>query len=490
MREFAGRRIHFVGVGGASMRALAEFCVEEDAKVSGSDKSPDGLPARLAETGAQVYVGSRTDIISAADVVVYSSAVPFDDPELSAARAKGIPVVERQDFLAEIAGTFDVVAAVAGTHGKTTVTAMIAHVLKTCGIPFVAHIGGEPYGMSNLTVNRGTDGKIPHTLFLTEACEYKRNLLALKPSLAVVTNMECDHPDCYANLNEVHSVFAKFVEKCPLTVLREDDEFVCTNEHICIRKYPRYEKPEKDDERATRNTDPQSVRNSSDGEDEPSYARKRICTYGVSRILECAEGQTIELACPDGRARSICLSQCGEHMATDAALAVVAVCGLGVNADDACAALLSFRGVKRRYEKAGKISGAYAVFDYAHHPTEIECTLRVAEKEGRLLVVFQPHTYSRTARYMGDFVRVLSQCDELVIMPTYAARECGSDGATERELADAIAKEFPKNNVYLAVSHDDAWNYVKKHASDFDVVLFLGAGDIYALKDRIVPAVR
>lgn len=481
---FEGKRIHFIGVGGASMRALAEFCLDEGAIVSGSDKS--NLPERLASTGAEVYLGSRTDIIDGADAVVYSSAVPFDDPELARARALGIPVTERHDFLAEVAAGFDVVAAVAGTHGKTTVTAMIAHVLQTCGVAFVAHIGGEPYGMSNLTVNRDARGKIPHTLFLTEACEYKRNLLALKPSLAVVTNMECDHPDCYSDINEVRAIFAKFVERCSLAVLRDGDEFICTNEHICIREHS--DGTEEDGSRAPQRAD--APRATTQNEGETSYARGRICTYGVSRILECEGEQTITLACPDGKDRIITLSQKGVHMATDAALAYVAACALGVDADAACAAFSSFRGVKRRYERAGKISGAYAVFDYAHHPTEIEYTLRVAEREGRVLVVFQPHTYSRTARYMHDFVRVLSQCDELVIMPTYAARECGSDGATERELADAIAKEFPKNNVYLAVSHDDAWNYVKKHASDFDVVLFLGAGDIYALKDRIVPAVR
>ena len=185
------------------MCALAEYCLLAGAEVSGSDRVRSAALGRLAALGAEVYLGARRDTIARAGLVVRSSAVPLTDEEVSLALAMGKRVIERHELLALIAEGFGTVAAVAGTHGKTTVTAMTAHVLRECGVPFVAHIGGEPVGMGNLTVCGGEDGALPRGIFLTEACEFGRHLTALKPDIAAVVNIECDHPDCYRDIGEV-----------------------------------------------------------------------------------------------------------------------------------------------------------------------------------------------------------------------------------------------------------------------------------------------
>ena len=210
-----------------------------------------------------------------------------------------------------------------------------------------------------------------------------------------------------------------------------------------------------------------------------------VCTYGVSRILERPDGQTDELSLRGERAR-FTLPYPGAHYAADAAFAVALSVALGADFKDACAALSSFRGVKRRYERAGKLGGAEVIFDYAHHPTDLACTLKAAESgDARVLAVFQPHTYSRTAKYMDDFVRVLGGREEVVLMPVYAARERGAQGASSVDLARAIENDFPECDVYLAVSHDDALNRAAERAVDYDKVLFLGAGDIYDIKSKL-----
>lgn len=451
------------------MSALAEYAALSGAAVSGSDRTFSRALEKLKSAGVAVYVGVNEDIIGEADLVVRSSAVPLSNPEVERAGMLGIPVLERHEFLALVASEFDKVIAVAGTHGKTTVTAMTAHLLKSAGIPFVAHIGGEPVGMGNLTVSGGVAGGVPRDIFLTEACEYRRHLLALSPDIAVVTNMECDHPDCYRSLSEVHSVFAKFVEKCPRTVISAANSFICTGAHtnICA-----------DEQTANREHPAGGV-----PEEQCEDAKKGICTYGVSRILECGTSQTA-VVYKNNAECELRLPGAGAHLLTDALFAIAAAGETGVDFAFACRALSDFKGVKRRFEKAGETCGAQVVFDYAHHPTEIACALDAARTYGRPLVVFQPHTYTRTARYLDDFAAVLGACERVIIMPTYAARENPEEGADSGVLARRIKEKYPFCGVYLAKDADETLDYVRLFAGEFDIALFLGAGDIYDLRSR------
>ena len=435
------------------MCALAEYCLLAGAEVSGSDRVRSAALDRLSALGADVYIGAKRDTIARAGLVVRSSAVPLTDEEVSLALSMGKRVIERHELLALIAEDFGTVAAVAGTHGKTTVTAMAAHILKECGVPFVAHIGGEPVGMGNLTVCGGEeDGALPRGIFLTEACEFGRHLTVLKPDIAAVVNIECDHPDCYRDIGEVREVFAEFVENCPLTIVRQEDAFICSGAHLCIAK--------------TENS------------------RMHDCAYLFSSVPDCGGGQTVTLSSPDGR-ELFSLPFAGGHYAEDAAFAVALACELGVDLHSACRALAAFKGVKRRFERAGRSGRAEVIFDYAHHPTELECTLSAAEEDGsRVLPVFQPHTYSRTKSYLADFARVLGARGEVILLPVYAAREREMSGGTSRDLAFEIERQFPECDVHLAVSNDDALNIANSRADDYDKVLFLGAGDIYALRSR------
>lgn len=444
------------------MSALARYCLLAGAEVTGSDMR-EGAGAELVKEGAEVYRGARRDIIARAGFVVRSSAVPLSDPEISAALAMGKRVKERHEFLAEIASDFTTVAAVAGTHGKTTVTAMTAHILKCAGIPFVAHIGGKPVGMHGLEVLRERDGSLPRGIFLTEACEFGRHFLSLSPSVAAIVNVDLDHPDTYSDIDEAKFAFAKFVENCPMTLVRPEDEDICTNAHTVIRKLG--------------------------GSDEPRLREKKnsrmpVCTYGFSSVLMCDGAQTVTLSRGDVEAR-FRLNAEGAHFACDAAFAVALAVELGAGFGASCEALSSFRGVERRAESVGRIEGAEAVFDYAHHPTELSLALSASDARGSTLAVFQPHTYSRTAEYMTGFAAALGRREELILMPVYAAREPASAGASAADLAGAIRDMFPQCRVHLAVSHDDAWNLVKKLAPSYDRVLFLGAGDIYDLKERV-----
>lgn len=449
------------------MSALAEYAALSGARVTGSDRTFSRALEKLKASGLGVYVGVDEDIIGEADLVVRSSAVPLSNPEIARADTLGIPVVERHEFLARVAADFDKVIAVAGTHGKTTVTAMTAHVLKSAGVPFVAHIGGEPVGMGNLTVFGGANGAVPRGIFLTEACEYRRHLLALSPDIAIVTNMECDHPDCYGTIAEVHSVFAKFVEKCPRTVISAANAFICTGAHtnICANE-----------QSGKRENSACGARRA-----ECEGAEGSICTYGVSRILECGTTQTA-IVYKDGAECELHLPAAGAHLLEDALFAVAAAGEAGVDFAFACRALADFKGVKRRFEKVGEICGAQVVFDYAHHPTEIACALDAARAYGRPLVVFQPHTYTRTARYLDGFASVLGSEERVILMPTYAARETPEEGADSGVLAERIKEKYPFCGVYLAKNAEETLNYVKLFAGEFDVVLLLGAGDIYDLK--------
>ena len=462
MPEFSKERIHFVGVGGAGMCALAEYCLLCGAEVSGSDIRENAAFRHLKEAGAEVYLGARRDIIARAGLVVRSSAVPLSDKEVSLALAMGKRVIERHELLALVAEDFDTVVAVSGTHGKTTVTAMTAHILAAGGVDFVAHIGGTPVGMGNLTVRGGGDGRLPRGIFLTEACEYARHMLALRPDVAAVVSVDADHPDCFGDIAEVRMAFAQFVENCPLAVVRAEDELICKGAHLCIAA----------DGKAC-----------AGGEGECS--RVGVCAYETHPSLECEGAQTVTLTLSGERA-CFTLPFPGEHYAEDAAFAVALAHSLGVGVREAAQSLSTFRGVARRFERAGEICGAEAVFDYAHHPTEIACALAAAEGGGRrVLVVFQPHTYSRTAAYITDFARVLGASDEVVLLPVFAARERAAAGGTTADLEREIGRVSPKCRVYSAVSLDDALSFVKMRAKEYDRVMFLGAGDIYDIKDRL-----
>lgn len=466
MKILKNVNIHFIGVGGASMSALAVLSKRCGAVVSGSDKNQSDVLEKLESEGVYAYCGKNLSAVEKADLVVYSSAIKEDDEELSFARSRGITVLDRAEFLGKIADEFVTVVAVGGTHGKTTVTAMIADVLKKSNMNFVGHVGGETeYG--NLVLG----GEFENAdfakfvefekggIFLTEACEYKKNVLRLNADIGVVLNAECDHPDCYPDIASVEKVFSEFLKNSKVAILPYSLMQICP--YANMRDYS-YEDEEK--ERAV-------VRVFSNGDiDVFAYENSRgkqgeICIYknGV-KIAECA--------LPD------------EMPSTPkSVLFTFAVADLlSVSAEEIKKAVESFSGVKRRNEYAGTLNGARVIFDYAHHPSQIA---NVLYAHPSALVVFQPHTYSRNAKFMEEFASVLSTARIVVLMQTYGARESAIGGADSAELKRRILSKNAETEVYLADSHDETLEFVKSISNRFEEILMLGAGDIYSLKKKI-----
>ena len=426
-----GKRVHFIGVGGISMSALIKIAARLGAIVSGSDRaSSERLESLIAE-GYDVYLGERPEVAAKADLTVYNAAIREDHPERRAARGKEM---SRADFLAQISSLFGKTVAVAGTHGKTTVSAMISSVLASSGTPFSAHIGGVARNFGSNLFLSGRD------VFVTEACEYKDSFLSLTPDLAVVLNAEIDHGDYFSDEESVFRSFRKFVlrtKRGGAAILGEGVKEKLgpfSNEDI------------------------------------------RICAYGDDFIMEEAEGGLYLVDKERGKFYFSTTAK-GRHNRYNAAIAAEAAFLLGVPEDRVRIGLASFLGVKRRYEPMGHTLGGAAVFhDYAHHPSEIRAVSEVArgETEGRLILVFEPHTYSRTAVLFSDFVRVLSEADVLVILPTYSAREVPQDGVDARALyCAAKAKEK-----YYFTSYDDVRKWLDRFAESRDTVLLLGAGSI------------
>lgn len=444
--------MHFIGVGGVSMSALAIYAAEHGAKVTGSDFKDGENMAKLRKCGCAVYTGENPSMIDSADLVVHTSAISVENPEYRRAVELGKKVLERHEFLGEISRRFDTVVGIAGTHGKTTVTAMLAHILKELDANFVGMIGGDAVNLGNYVVNKA-EGK---NIFLTEACEYKRSLLSLRPDLGVVINVECDHPDCYENLDSVKTVFAQFLNQSHRYAIAPENMDICPDAHIYGY----------------------TTESRSKNAGNAVLSNGKLYTYTVGKpkgvfLLFCGE---IFLG-------GAMLRQRGAHNFKNALFACASAIELGFNARDVLSAMETFEGVKRRFEETGNVNGAKIIFDYAHHPTELECALDLGGELGRLLAVFQPHTYSRTAKYFDDFVNVLSKADSLIITPTFGARENARRGVDSQALYDAISTKFADKEVYLTNSLVSTASLVKVLSKRFDAVLLLGAGDIYNLKE-------
>lgn len=449
MLELEGKTVHFIGVGGISCNALARFVLDFGGKVSGSDAKITPICNELRQLGATIYQGENPNNVNA-DIAVFSTAIKRDNAELQKARELGVPIYERHEFLGEISKLFGASVAVAGTHGKTSTTAMLTHILKKRNFPFLSMIGGECVSFGNYVNNTCVHkiSELKDCVFIAEACEYKRHMLSVKSDVGVVTNVECDHPDCYADITEVRDAFRTFLEKSKVKIASCED----MQNLFGI---------------ADKNPNEFCV---TDGEKKFTF---RLCDKNCE-VYENGIYRT-----------SFSLIDDGEYNYKNALFALCASSILGVPLVDGASALKSYKGVKRRFERSADIGNSKVFFDFAHHPKEISCVLERAKKYGKVLIVFQPHTYSRTKAYLDEFVQVLGECDfcdDVVLMPVYAARETPSMGVDSDVLAKAIFDKFPQKKVYLAKDAHSTLDYVKSHAKGIDVIMMIGAGDIYDIK--------
>jgi len=454
-------RVHFVGIGGAGLSAIAKVLLEQGEQVSGSDLQASALTAGLESLGAKVTIGHRAENVHGADVVVVSSAVHADNPEVQEARRLGIPVRKRAEFLGELLAGRRVIA-VAGTHGKTTTTAMIAWMLTNAGLEPGFIVGGV---MANL----GTNARAGRSAyFVIEADEYDRMFWGLTPWLAVVTNIELDHVDCYPTLADVRQAYAAFLART-----QEDGVWL-----ICAESRTAMEAALEAEKRC-------------------AQGRPHMLTYGWGAADWRAElaggspagGQRF-WAHRQGRSFGpIELQVPGNHNVLNA-LAAFAV-GMQVGLDEGCilTALGSYTGVGRRFELKGEAGGVTVIDDYAHHPTEIRATLSAARGRfpgRRIWAVFQPHTYSRTKALLAEFAQSFGDADRVIVTDIYAAREVDDGSVHASQLVEMMRSERAQYIGALA----DVRRYLAEHAAPGDVVITLGAGDGYRVGEELLAALR
>lgn len=440
------KKIYFIGIGGVSMSALAKFLSVCGYEVSGSDGMRGEETEALAFYGIRVYIGAdaaRSELENA-DTVVYTDAIPADHVELSRAKRLAKPILSRAELLGYVCEEFPHTVAVAGSHGKTTCTSMCAHILKYASVPFTAHIGGEDGEFGNFYTT-GTD------YFLTEACEYKKNLLKLKTEVAVLLNIDKDHMECYDGEADLADCFRRYCEKAKTA-------FVCADDVKCQKL----------------------------GEFAGFGIRNPLADYRATELRASGEKYAFTV---EEYGKAICrvrLNAIGRCNVYNALAAFAATRSLGFDEKEIAKGLESFTAVKRRFERIGVWRGVSFICDYAHHPREIAATVATAEGicRGNLYVVFQPHTYSRTKLLLREFVETLRPIKNLMIYKTYAARELyDGEGSAER-LSYAVGNCLYSENVYVLRT------WLKKTVKEGDAVLFLGAGDIYYVAQYLLKELR
>lgn len=416
------------------MSGLAKYLAYCGKNVAGSDICDSIYTRELTALGINVETGILRQSVQSYDAVVYTDAIREDDIQLSEAFALNKTVITRGKLLAEISKNFQNVIAVSGCHGKTTCTAMLAHIFAAANKKFGAHIGGRDKTFKNAYF-------CGDEFLLTEACEYKKNFLYLSPDIAIILNGDADHLECYGSVENLRSAYLNFAGSAKTAVTLYGDF----------------------------QTDGLTF-----GYDENAdYHAKKITSIGGAYCFTAYEGDNV--------LGKICLKVYGKHNVLNALAAIAAARCTGIPFALIKKGLESFEGVERRFESLGKINGAEFIADYAHHPNEIKATVRAAKKitQGRLFVVFQPHTYSRTKNLFKEFVRVLSGMEKLLIFRTFAAREYYDDAGSALTLSQAVKKSRYGDDVR------DIADFILS-AKEGDTVLFLGAGDIYEIAQSIV----
>jgi UDP-N-acetylmuramate--alanine ligase len=452
------QRIHFVGIGGIGMSGIAEVLLNLGYKVSGSDLKDSPVTQRLAGLGATVFEGHRAQNIAGAEVVVASSAVAADNAELSEAHALHIPVIQRAEMLAELM-RLKYGIAIAGMHGKTTTTSMVAAVLAGGELDPTVVVGGRVDAM-------GSNARLGKSQYLVaEADESDRSFLKLSPILAVITNIDREHMDCYRNMRDVRQAFLDFIDRVPFYGM----VVVCNDDAMLRRLFP--------------------------------HIRRRMVTYGTRRgsdfqiklgepAVKPALAGTISRFHVSFNERDLGefrLHVPGVHNVLNATAAVAVGIGLDIDIDQIRLALENFRGVDRRFQLRGQAAGVSLIDDYGHHPTEIRATLAAARQCGfrKVHVVFQPHRYTRTQLLMDDFATAFGDADSLFVLDIYAAGETPIEGVSAENLVRQI-EEVGGRKAHYTPSFPEAVESVAAEAQEGDMILTLGAGSVSQLGPQIL----
>lgn len=432
--------VHFIGIGGVSMNGIAKILLNNGIRVSGSDMNESDVTMELKALGADIKIGHNAENITTQDLVVYTSAVHEDNPEIIAAKEKGIRLMDRATILGHIMKDYANAISVAGTHGKTTATSMFTYILLAAEKDPTVMVGGKLDGIDgNLRIG-GSD------YFITETCEYMRNFLKFFPKVAVILNVEEDHLDYYKDIDDIIDAFTSFCNLVP------EDGIVVVN------------KENENSVVSARNTKAKVYTFGFDGAD---YSAKNI-TYSEFGYpsFDIYEGSELKL--------HLNLNVVGIHNVLNATACALAASKIGIGNDAIKKGLEAFTGTKRRFEKKGFVNGALVIDDYAHHPTEIEATIKALKNvnHSREWCIFQPHTYTRTISLMDDFAKALSKAGNVIITDIFAAREKDTGIVHAKDLAQKIP-----GAVYIK-DFEDIAKYIKENAKEGDVVLTMGAGNV------------
>ena len=465
------QRIHFVGIGGIGMSGIAEVLLNLGYKVSGSDLKSSAVTQRLAGLGAAVFEGHRAENMMGADVVVTSSAIATENPEVTEAHKLHIPVIQRAEMLAELM-RLKYGIAIAGMHGKTTTTSMVAAVLAAGGLDPTVVVGGRVDAM-------GSNARLGKSQYLVaEADESDRSFLKLSPILSVVTNIDREHMDTYRNMRDVKKTFLDFMDRVPFYGMI----VACNDDPVLRRLLP-------DVQRRT-----------------VTYGTKRGSDFLIQTPISRAKSAREMGHPPSGDARPLncfrvsyrkndlgefTLHVPGVHNVLNATAAIAVGVGLDVGVAAIRTALDQFRGVDRRFQLRGRAAGVSVIDDYGHHPTEIKATLAAARQcgFGKIHVIFQPHRYTRTRDLMDEFTSAFGDADSLFVLDIYAASEKPIEGITGEILAEQIREKSGKIGQY-ANSFAEAADSAAAVAQDGDMILTLGAGSVSQLGPMILDKLK
>ena len=446
--------VHFIGIGGISMSGLAEILLEKGFTISGSDSKESDLTDILTSKGATIFYGQKAEnIIPGIQLVVYTAAIHEDNPEFAEAKAQQLPMLSRAQLLGQIMDNYEKSIAVAGTHGKTTTTSMISEILMAAKADPTISVGGIlPSIGGNLRVGASS-------VFVSEACEYTNSFLNFRPKYSIILNVEAEHLDFFKDLDDIRHSFRKFAGNT-----LADGATIINGE---ISNY----------EELTHNL-PQE-----------------IITYGFDSSFDfyATDVTYNEKACPaftvmhhDKKVADIQLSVPGRHNASNALAAVALAVTMGLDTDAIVRGLDAFGGANRRFQYKGTVDGVTVIDDYAHHPTEIRATLSAAENypHQRLVLVFQPHTYSRTKAFLDDFADVLSMADVVVLADIFAAREQNTYGVSSKDILSRLKAKGTE--AYYFPSFEEIEKFLLKKCVNGDLLITMGAGNVVEIGEALL----
>ena len=448
------QKVHFIGIGGISMSGIAQVLLSRGIKVSGSDSKASELTAQLEHEGAKVFIGQSGDnLMPDVSLVVYTAAIAQDNPELQQARKRGIPCMSRAEFLGALMKNYETAVCIAGTHGKTTTTSMLSQIMVDADTDPTIMVGGI------LPLIHGNTRIGASETFITEACEYTNSFLEFFPTVSVILNVKEDHVDFFKDLADIRHSFRKFAQQTSpggtLVINGEIDDLSYFTEDLPCK----------------------------------------VVTFGMSSSCFCrAEHVTFrDDACTEFDVSAgqkylghVVLHVPGEHNIYNALAAICTAVAIGVDAAAACALIGGFHGVDRRLQYKGSIGGVTVIDDYAHHPDEIEATLKAVQKipHKKLWVVFQPHTYSRTEAFMDAFAEKLSMADAVILAEIFAAREKNVNGISSAQLADKLRERGTE--CYYFPTFDEIENFLLQNCESGDMFITMGAGDVVLIGDKVL----